>query len=141
MRRTFLIVSAVLSAVVLSILLWGGVTETDTGPKSAGAAMVAVKVPELTGPALEGEGLFRENCAVCHGDNAAGRDGVGPPLVHRIYEPGHHADGSFLLAVLRGVRAHHWTFGDMPPVEGVKQDDVERIIAYVRTLQRANGIN
>ena len=141
MRRSFLILSALLSAAVLAVLLWGGLTEEGGGSESAGAAMVSVTVPELTGPALEGEGLFRENCAACHGDNAAGRDGAGPPLVHKIYEPGHHGDGAFVLAALRGVRAHHWPFGDMPPVEGVTQDDVERIVAYVRKLQRANGIN
>jgi len=141
MRRSFLILSALLSAAVLAVLLWGGLTEEGGGSESAGAAMVSVTVPELTGLALEGEGLFRENCATCHGDQAAGRDGVGPPLVHKIYEPGHHGDGAFFLAALRGVRAHHWPFGDMPPVEGVTQDDVERIVAYVRKLQRANGIN
>ncbi len=59
-----------------------------------------------------------------------------PPLVHKIYEPGHHADGAFLLAVSRGVRAHHWPFGDMPPVDGVSQEDVQKIVAYVRALQR-----
>jgi mono/diheme cytochrome c family protein len=146
MRRNFLILSGLLSAAVLAVLLWSRLTETDGGPESAGpdtagAAMVSVTVPELTGVALEGEALFRENCATCHGADAAGRDGVGPPLVHRIYEPGHHGDGSFVLAALRGVRAHHWPFGDMPPVEGVTEGDVERIVAYVRTLQRANGIN
>jgi len=40
-----------------------------------------------------------------------------------------------------GVRGHHWPFGDMPPVEGVTRGDVTMIIAYIRELQRANGIN
>lgn len=104
-------------------------------------ALVAVTVPDLSGAALEGETLFKKNCAACHGDNAAGRDGLGPPLVHKIYEPGHHGDGAFFLAVQQGVRAHHWPFGNMQPVAGVSHNDVENIIAYVRTLQRANGIN
>ena len=46
----------------------------------------------------------------------------------------------FFLAVHNGVRAHHWRFGDMPPVDGVGDEQIETIIAYVRTLQRANGI-
>jgi len=37
-----------------------------------------------------------------------------------------------------GVR--HWRFGDMPPVEGLSRRDVAAIVAYVRELQRANGI-
>jgi hypothetical protein len=38
------------------------------------------------------------------------------------------------------VRAHHWRFGNMPPVDGVNRAEVEKIVAYVRALQRANGI-
>ena len=70
---------------------------------------------------------------------AAGSD-KGPPLVHKIYEPSHHGEESFYLAVRQGVRSHHWPFGDMPPVDGLSDDEVGRIIAYVRELQRAAGI-
>lgn len=108
---------------------------------SAGSPLVRVNVPQVSGVAAAGENLFNKNCATCHGANATGLDGAGPPLVHIIYEPNHHSDAAFHLAVQRGVRAHHWSFGDMPPVEGVGQEDVEKIVAYVRTLQRANGIN
>lgn len=141
MRKIFLTVSVLLSAIVLAVLFWGFLSEKGVQNSSGGAAIVAVTVPALSGDALAGEALFDQNCASCHGGNAAGRDGSGPPLVHKIYEPGHHADGAFLLATLRGVRAHHWTFGDMPPVETVSEADVTKIVAYVRALQRANGIN
>ena len=80
-------------------------------------------------------------CAACHGVNAAGKDGVAPPLVHKIYEPSHHGDESFQRAAALGVRAHHWPFGNMPAVEGVTRGDVKMITAYIRELQRANGIN
>ena len=76
---------------------------------------------------------------MCHGENATGTE-QGPPLVHKIYEPGHHADASFYRAVERGVRSHHWPFGNMPPIPGVSRKDVTRILAFVRELQRANGI-
>jgi len=36
--------------------------------------------------------------------------------------------------------SHHWQFGHMPPVPGLSQKDVAKIIAFVRELQRANGI-
>ena len=108
---------------------------------ASGGAIVGVKVPELTGVAVAGEQLYNANCASCHGANAAGRDGVAPPLVHKIYEPNHHGDQSFILAAQRGVRAHHWPFGNMPPVTGATEGDVRKIVAYVRTLQRANGIH
>jgi len=87
----------------------------------------------------EGAALFAMNCAACHGSDAAGSD-KGPPLVHKIYEPSHHNDGSFYRAVHQGVRRHHWSFGDMPPVPGVSDAEVGQIIAYVRDLQRAAGI-
>lgn len=141
MRRTFLYLTAALSLTVLVILAWGWLSEDRAPSQKAGVAMVSVTVPDLTGVALEGKALFQKYCAACHGDNAAGREGAGPPLVHKIYEPGHHGDGAFFLAVRQGVRAHHWPFGNMQPVAGVTQNDVENIVAYVRTLQRANGIN
>lgn len=87
----------------------------------------------------EGQRLFQGNCQPCHGVNGTGSD-RGPPLVHRIYEPSHHADAAFQLAVQRGVAPHHWRFGAMPPLPGVTPEQVARITAYVRWLQRSAGI-
>lgn len=111
-----------------------------TAPKMA--AMIAVAQPDaLSADAQIGKRAFESACASCHGANAAGQDGVAPPLIHKIYEPGHHGDESFQRAAAMGVRAHHWRFGDMPAVEGVTRGDVAMITAYIRELQRENGIN
>ncbi len=109
----------------------------------AGAPLANVVVPaELSARAQQGEKYFNSVCASCHGANAAGQDGVAPPFVHRIYEPSHHGDMAFILAARNGVRAHHWPFGDMPPIEQPLTDAVlGAIVSYVRELQRANGIN
>lgn len=107
---------------------------------TSGKALATVNVPQISGTAKRGESLFNANCASCHGKNAAGIDGIAPPLVHIIYEPNHHGDESFRMAAQNGVRQHHWPFGNMSPVKTVSRDDVSKIIAYVRTLQRANGI-
>ena len=88
-----------------------------------------------------GKLAFEAKCTSCHGTNAAGRDGVAPPLVHIIYESNHHGDESFQRAVAMGVQAHHWSFGNMPAVEGLTRGDVMMIIKYIRELQRENGIN
>lgn len=101
---------------------------------------LTVKVPALSVTAVEGKQLFDKNCAACHGKNAAGSD-QGPTFIHLVYEPSHHGDQSFVLAALRGVRAHHWQFGDMPKQPQVNQTQVLKIVHYVRELQRANGIN
>ena len=103
----------------------------QSGPEIAVATPMTANMP--------GEKPFNAKCAVCHGLQAVGTP-QGPPLVHRYYEPGHHSDMAFLLAVRRGVRAHHWRFGNMPPVPGVSDAEVRDIIRYVRALQRAKGI-
>jgi mono/diheme cytochrome c family protein len=98
-------------------------------------------VPEtLSAPSYFGQIAFEQNCASCHGENGAGGTGNGPPLIHPIYEPGHHTDGAFLRAATAGVQSHHWRFGDMPAVEGVTEEMVVLIVSYIRELQRANGI-
>ncbi|WP_299849547.1 cytochrome c [uncultured Roseovarius sp.] len=107
---------------------------------TTGEAIVAVIVPELSGKAALGANAFDGLCAGCHGANAGGIEGKGPPLIHKIYEPGHHGDFAFVRATQQGVRSHHWSFGDMPPVSGATDADIEAIIAYIRTVQRANDI-
>jgi mono/diheme cytochrome c family protein len=106
-----------------------------------GTALVAIKTPEsYSQNAQIGQRLFKAKCADCHGPNAVGQAGVAPPLIHVIYEPNHHGDESFQRAVALGVRAHHWKFGNMPAVAGLTRAEVKSIIAYVRELQRHNGI-
>jgi mono/diheme cytochrome c family protein len=83
--------------------------------------------------------LFDNNCAVCHGPEGSGTSS-GPPLVHMIYEPGHHPDESFQRAVAEGVAQHHWEYGPMPAIPGLDRDEVAEITAYVRELQREAGI-
>ena len=95
---------------------------------------------ELTAEATMGERAFNAVCADCHGERGAGKAGFGPPLIHKIYERSEHGDAACHLAVRNGVRAHHWTFGDMPPQSGLTTADVNTIVAYVREVQRANGI-
>lgn len=104
-------------------------------------AIVEVSVPLLGEAATRGEAVFNEKCASCHGANAAGREGFGPPLVHPIYSPKHHGDLEFVIAVNTGVKAHHWQFGNMVPIDDVANSDLSDIINYVRALQKANGIN
>jgi len=117
------------------------VTVPIEGDAPKGRAMVEVTVPILEGKEELGLAAYNAKCAACHGENAVGQVGVAPPLVHKIYEPSHHGDGAFLNAARNGVRSHHWQFGNMPPVEGITDAEVGTIVAYVRALQRANGIN
>ncbi len=127
-------------ATAMSVALAAGVLAACKRSGSEGAhERLHLPGPTFVGNPAQGKGLFGANCAKCHGQDLQGtRDG--PALVHAIYRPGHHADLAFHLAVKNGVRAHHWNFGDMPPVEGVTPEDVGHIVAYVRRQQRAAGI-
>lgn len=126
---------AVLAFIVGSavVFLFKFVDPREDSPRSD------ISIPEFTEIAKKGEIAFVSNCAACHGVNAAGTD-KGPTLVHDIYNPGHHADMSFYLAVKNGVRQHHWPFGNMPPQPQVSDTELEAILKYIRELQVANGI-
>ena len=114
----------------------------DTSTVAEGAAIVSVSIPaKLSEMARIGKRAFDAKCAACHGANAAGQNGVAPPLVHTIYRPNHHSDMAFVNAAQNGVTSHHWKFGNMPPVEGLTNADVKYIARYVRELQKENGIN
>ncbi|MCE7028873.1 c-type cytochrome [Jiella avicenniae] len=128
-------------AVTAVIVAVGGFLMWRAASPGAGAAdhVVDVTVPDLSAQASHGQKLFAENCAACHGENGGGTE-QGPPLIHRIYEPNHHGDQAFLIAATQGARAHHWPFGNMPPVEGVTPRQIQDIVAYVREVQKANGI-
>lgn len=89
--------------------------------------------------ASPGQRAFDANCATCHGAGALGTDS-GPPLVHGYYVPWHHDDNSIRRAVRNGVPSHHWFFGDMPPIVGISDEELEQIIVYIREQQRAGGI-
>ena len=105
-------------------------------PAPSFAAKPADEVPFRLGL---GQSLYEEKCSSCHGTWGDGSES-GPPLMHKLYEPSHHDDKSFYRAALQGVAAHHWPFGDMPPVPGISRRALDKIIPYVRWLQRQNGI-
>lgn len=113
----------------------------DTSDIASGDPIVDVVLPEeLSQLAQIGQRVFETACAACHGLNAAGQNGVAPPLIHDTYRPGHHSDGAFVYAAQNGVQAHHWDFGNMPPIQGVTDGDVLAVARYIRELQRVNGI-
>ncbi|TLP42295.1 cytochrome c [Cohaesibacter sp. CAU 1516] len=128
---------------VVAVLIAGGITIFARTSQKAGdqspSRAVDVTVPELSLLATRGQELFNDNCAACHGDNGKGTD-MGPPLIHAIYKPSHHADMSFSLAVANGVRQHHWPYGNMPAQPHISQNDLQKIIRFVRETQQANGI-
>jgi len=108
--------------------------------REAPAEESSVIVPELSAMAAGGKIAYEATCAACHGINAAGTDN-GPPLIHNLYRPAHHSDAAFSSAAANGVIAHHWQFGNMPPVVGgVPEYNMRWIVRYIREMQQANGV-
>lgn len=114
------------------------------------AALAAAGALQAQGPlapspgffpnSAKGERLYQEKCASCHGKDLQGTD-KGPPQIHNYYLPNHHSDAAYQIAVRNGVRQHHWSFGDMPPVPGLTPEDVGHIVSFIRREQKRAGLD
>lgn len=122
----------------LCLVLVSAVMASACGAASDNAASGIAE--QDTGLVVLGDGLYQANCAVCHGADLRGTD-RGPSLLSVVYEPSHHADAAFYLAVRNGTPQHHWHFGDMAPIEGLTDPEIEAIIAFVRENQRIKGFD
>ena len=135
------ILVCLLAVAAASFFVFSKNTTSTATELKVGEPIESVLVPDqISELGLLGKNIFDLKCQSCHGINAAGRHEIGPPLVHKIYEPSHHSDQSFYRAVALGVRSHHWPFGNMAAVEGLTKGDVKAIISFVRELQKENGI-
>lgn len=112
-------------AFALTVAVCGGTP--DTGIESQDPTLVA-----------KGADLYEVSCAECHGTDLRGTN-QGPSHLSIVYEPNHHSDGAFALAVMIGSPQHHWGFGPMLPVGGLSDDDIVAITAFVREQQRLQG--
>jgi len=94
-------------------------------------------LPALSANA-DGAAVFAARCASCHGEDLRGTD-QGPSQLSIVYEPNHHSDVSYRAAIRNGVAQHHWNFGDMDPVDDITDDQIERVITYIRSQQQLQG--
>ena len=62
----------------------GGSGEKDSNP-------LHLPPQGFIGDSIIGESLYSQNCLACHGIGGMGTN-QGPPLVHKVYNPRHHAD-------------------------------------------------
>lgn len=109
------------------------------GTADDSSAPLSMPAAGFKASAKEGEALFAAKCSSCHGLFGKGTNN-GPPLVNRIYRKKHHSDMSFYAAVQKGAYAHHWRFGNMPPIPGLSPEQTAHIIAFVRQLQKKAGL-
>jgi len=125
-----------ITAAIAIVAIGGGYYLFSGAPE----ARSSVVMPALSSVAAEGEIVFQGTCAACHGTDLTGTE-TGPPLLHPFYKPGHHSDAAIVRAVQAGSAQHHWRFGDMPPQPQIADADIVKLIAYIREVQRANGVN
>lgn len=121
---------------IMVLLLMGAAMANEALVEKSANMPAAPKVPFQYALGMQHYGKM---CASCHGNWGEGSK-QGPPLMHPFYKPSHHADAAFYRAALQGVKAHHWRFGDMPPIKEVTQKDLDTIIPFIRWLQREKGV-
>lgn len=85
-----------------------------------------------------GAEVYAASCASCHGADLRGTD-RGPSHLSIVYEPAHHTDEGFRSAIANGSPQHHWSFGPMPAVAGLSEQDVDAVIDFVRAQQVEQG--
>lgn len=106
---------------------------------SCGSAPAETEPAAPTGAGNEpGAALYQANCASCHGADLRGTD-KGPSHLSIVYEPNHHGDDSFRSAILNGAQQHHWNFGDMAAIPGLDDEEIDDVIAYIRSEQERQG--
>jgi mono/diheme cytochrome c family protein len=113
----------------------------NTVDAAAPTSTATASAPTSTaaGPSIpDGAAVYQQYCAECHGDDLRGTD-KGPSQLSIIYEPNHHGDYAYRVAIRDGAREHHWWFGDMPPVEDITDLEIEKVISYIRSEQERLG--
>ncbi len=115
--------------------------------RAAGPAVdLAAANPHADDPnaVARGARVFAENCAVCHGDEGHGQEGVAPNLMDDVFlgEKGDMADGAWFALISGGsdAKAQIGRQGDpgggMTAFAGqLSADDIWSVVAWVRAQQ------
>lgn len=105
----------------------------------AGGLEAPAGAQSVRGPS-DGEALFRQNCAACHGRDARGLPGLGKDLVEGAFAR-ELSDADLVAFIERGRPADdraNTTGVPMPPKGGnpaLTRADLADIVAYLRSLQ------
>ena len=86
-----------------------------------------------------GQLAFQRECAGCHGTSAGGTV-RGPNLIDPVYGPSEMADDLIRGAVLAGVPQRAAESRGMPSLDHLSEREVDLILYYLRTVQRAGGV-
>lgn len=125
-RHTTFAAATTVAIAVFAASCGSAPAETSPATPNGGAAGAA------------GAELYQTNCASCHGADLRGTE-QGPSHLSIVYEPNHHGDDAFRSAILNGAQQHHWNFGDMAAIPGLDDDEINDVIAFIRSEQERLG--
>lgn len=97
-------------------------------------------IPELSASAQHGREVINVRCVECHGVDGTGGSRKGPPFLHPMYRDEIFPDFVFKRSLLEGKREKNWRFGPMPAMPDLSDEDIAGIIAFVREVQTATGV-
>jgi len=126
MREIFIAITMLSMPVALVLVVGKTAVHMGGGATASAEPMVVASVPV--------NGAYVENCASCHGADAAG-SARGPSLLDPAYAPEALSDREFRLAILRGRRARLWDYGDMPAIAGLDDAEIAELVRFIRDLQ------
>lgn len=86
-----------------------------------------------------GRQVYAGTCATCHGDALKGSS-MAPSLLQAPFAPDQTPDSAFANAIQNGVPQKRFAKGPMPAQPSVAPKDIPAVVAYVRSVQRDNGI-
>jgi mono/diheme cytochrome c family protein len=131
MKKTILPIAALLLVLALAMTACGG----DKAPAEPPPASAP------SGNAAEGEPLFTQTCAACHGPTGEGVEGLGKDMTTSEFIAGKSDDE--LVEFIKVGRAPddplNTTGVAMLPKGGnpsLSDEDLYNIVAYIRTLQK-----
>ncbi len=96
-----------------------------------GAVVLGLMVPTVSFAADSAADVFKQKCALCHGENGAGKGKV-PALSSADVQK--KSDADFKNAIEKGTK----TANGVMPAYGTKlsADQVEALVKYVRSLKK-----
>lgn len=97
-------------------------------------------IPELSALAQTGRDIINTQCMACHGVDGTGFSKKGPPLLHPMYREEIFPDFHFKRVLREGRPQKNWRFGPMPSQPQLSDADMNGIIAFVREVHTATGV-
>jgi alcohol dehydrogenase (cytochrome c) len=110
-------------------LMWPGSPVSDLA--TSRNPFATIRNPLGPNESVAGKEVFDRQCSKCHGESASG--GTGPSLVGQRFKHG-DSDWALFLAISRGVD------GTAMQPSGLPDDDVWRVVSYLRALDSQSGL-